>query len=352
MKKHALVALAALCLSVPLFGQGPIKLPEASPAATVGQTIGITDVEVIYHRPAVNKRKIFGGLVPFDTIWRTGANENTTISFSTPVKVEGKDVPAGTYAFYAIPGTSQWTIVLSKFTGDWGVYNYDPAEDLARATVTPQAMNDSQERLSYSFDDVTNSSGVLSLRWEKTRVPVKIDVDLPTTIRASISSTLRGNKHWDPSAYAAAARWELRNGDVETANKYADRALELQTSTSTLRTKAAILEKKGDKKGADDLRARAATMFNEPEAIGFAYGPLVNQKKYDEAITWINGYIAAHPTTTQLWRLYSGLGEAYAAKGDAAKAKESFDKAMAAAHDQAERTEVWDSINSVAAEVK
>src|SRR5947207_1569158 len=119
MKNVILGALLCL-LSVSLFGQGAIRLPEASPAATVGQTIGVTDMTVTYHRPAVNKRKIWGGLVPYDTIWRTGANENTTVSFSTPVKIEGQALPAGTYAFYAIPGASQWALVFSKFSGDWG----------------------------------------------------------------------------------------------------------------------------------------------------------------------------------------------------------------------------------------
>jgi tetratricopeptide (TPR) repeat protein len=352
MKKHALVGLAVLFVCVSLFGQGAIPLPQASPAAAVGQTIGITDVNITYHRPAVNKRKIFGGLVSYDTPWRTGANENTTISFSTPVKIEGQALPAGTYALYAIPTASQWTIIFSKFTGDWGVYNYDPSEDALRVNVTPQAVTDSQERLLYTFDDVTNNSANASLRWEKLRVPVKIEVDLTSTIRSSTSSILRGGKHWDAPAWAAAARWELRNGDVDTALKYANTALDLGITTTTLRTKAAVLEKKGDVKGATELRDRAKTIAVEPEVINLAYGPLIGAKKYDEAITWLNGYLAAHPNTNQTWRVYAGIGEAYAAKGDQAKAKEFFDKAMAAAHDMAEKTEVWDSINAAAAEVK
>lgn len=344
------VALSLVALSAS--GQGAIPLPQASPAATVGQTIGITDVTVTYHRPAVNKRKIWNGLVPYDTPWRAGANENTTIAFSTPVKVEGQTLPAGTYAFYAIPTASQWTIIFSRFTGDWGVYNYDPSEDAARVMVTPQSVVDSQERLAYTFDDLTSNSGTLSLRWEKLRVPIKIEVDLPSTMRASISNTLRGGKHWDPSAWAAAARWELRNGDPDTALKYADHALSLGISTNTLRTKAAILEKKGDTKGAADLRERAKSLYNEAETIGLTYNPLVSAKKYDESIAFLNNYATAHPTSSELWRVYAGLGETYAAKGDAAKAKEYFDKAMAAARDTTEREEVWDSINAAAAEMK
>ena len=351
MKKSAL-GLALLLIAASAFGQAAIRLPEASPAATVGETIGITDVSITYHRPAVNKRKIWGGQVPYNTMWRAGANENTTISFSTPVKIEGRDLPAGTYALYMLPTPSQWTVVFSKFTGDWGVYNYDESEDALRVNVTPQTVADSQERLAYTFDDVTNNSAIASLRWEKLRVPIKIDVDLPATIRTSISNTLRGGKHWDNAAWATAARWELRNGDPDTALKYANHALDLSINVNTFRTKAAILEKKGDTKGAAELRDRARAIANEAETISLTYSASMSAKKTDDASSYLNNYLVAHPNSDQSWRVYAMLGEAYAAKGDTAKSKESFDKAMSAAHDNDERTEVWDSINGVMAEAK
>jgi len=350
MKKIAL-GTALFLLATSVFAQGAIRLPDASPAAVAGQTIGVTDIAVNYHRPAINKRRIWGGLVPYGTPWRTGANENTTISFSTPAKIEGQPLPAGTYGLFAIPGPSQWTIILSRFTGDWGVYNYDPSEDALRVTVTPQVVNEPQERLTYTFDDVTNNSTVMSLRWEKLRVPVKIEVDVPATVRASIVSTLRGGKHWDANAWAAAARFELRNGDPDTALQYANHSLSLGLTSNGLRTKAAVLDKKGDAKGAAELRERARLVASEAETIGIGYGGLLSAKKYDEAIAFLNDYSTAHPSSPELWRVYAGLGETYAAKGDQAKAKEYFDKAMAAAHDNAERTEVWDSINSAAAEM-
>jgi TolA-binding protein len=347
--KNAAIATALCLFAFTVFAQGPIPLPEASPAATTGQTIGVTDVTINYHRPSVNKRKIWGGLVPYDTPWRAGANENTTISFSTPVKIEGQPLAAGTYAFYAIPTASQWTLIFSKFTGDWGVYNYDPGEDVLRVNVTPQPAAESQERVLYTFDDVTNGSAIASIRWEKLRIPMKIEVDLPSTVRESIATALRGGKHWDASAWTAAARWELRNGDPDTALKYADHALALSVSLNTLRTKAAVLEKKGDAKGAAELRERAKGMATETETILLAYNPLVGAKKYDEAEKWLNDYAAAHPNSAELWRVYNGLGDVYAAKGDTAKAHQYYDQALKATHDTAERTEVWDSINSMAA---
>ena len=350
--KRALVVIACVVVAASAFAQSPIRMPDASPAASVGQTIGVTDIAITYHRPAVNKRKIWGGLVPFDTPWRAGANENTTISFSTPVKIDGQPLPAGTYALYAIPTASQWTMIFSKFTGDWGVYNYEPSEDALRVTVTPQTMAESQERLSYTFDDVTNDSAVASLRWEKLRVPMKIEVDVPATVRASIASTLRGGKHWDASAWVVAARWELRNGDPDTALAYVNHSLSLLTTVPGLRTKAAILEKKGDAKGAAELRAHAQSMFTEAEVISLGYGTPLGAKKPDEAIAFLNTYAAAHPSSPELWRVYAGLGDSYTAKGDHAKAKEYYDKAMSAAHDTSEREEVWDSINAAAAEMR
>jgi len=125
--KRQLVAAAVLAVAASALAQSPIRLPEPSPAAEAGQTVGVTDIAIHYHRPAVNKRTIWGGLVPYNELWRAGANENTTISFSTPVRVEGQTLPAGTYGLFMIPTPAQWTIVLSKFGADWGAYNYDPS---------------------------------------------------------------------------------------------------------------------------------------------------------------------------------------------------------------------------------
>ena len=349
--RRAGFALVILAASHSALGQTftPLRVPDASPEASTSQTVGVTDIKISYHRPAVNKRKIFGGLVAWGSTWRAGANENTTISFSTDVAVEGKALTAGTYGLFMIPTASQWTVVFSKFADAWGAYSYEPSEDAARVTVTPQTMTDSQERMAFTFDDFTNNSVVASMRWDKTRVPFKISVDLPATVRASIRDTLRGGKHWDPNAWAAAARWELRNGDVDTALKYADKALEYGNTTNTLRIKAAVLEKKGDKAGAKALRDRAMTMANEAETIAITSGGMMAEKKYDEALKYLNEYIAAHPNSPNRWRILAMIGDTYLAKGDQAKAKDYYDQAMSAAPDVADKEEVQDSINAMGA---
>src|SRR2546428_6143906 len=164
MKIRGIVSSMILLIAVSAAAQPAVRLPEVSPAATVGQTIGITDIAITYHRPAVNKRKIWGGLVPYGVLWRAGANENSTISFSTPVKVEGHTLPAGTYGLFLIPGQSQWTVVFSKFARDWGTYNYDQSEDATRVTVTPQIMADNQERMAFAFDHLATNSATAALR--------------------------------------------------------------------------------------------------------------------------------------------------------------------------------------------
>ncbi|HET9792877.1 MAG TPA: DUF2911 domain-containing protein [Thermoanaerobaculia bacterium] len=350
MKKSFTIA-AGLVLTAGLArGQYVLDLPEASPAASAMQTIGITDVEVRYHRPAVNKRKIWNGLVPYGVVWRAGANEGTTISFSTPVTVEGKPVDAGTYGLFMIPGASRWTLALSRFPGGWGTYSYDPSEDSARVDVSPQPLAEPQERLLYTFDDLADDAATLSLRWEKVRIPVRIAVDVPATVRVSVRDELRGGKHWNADAWAQAARWELAHGGVDAALEMADHALSLAETFSTLRTKAAVLEKKGDSRGAAALRDRAKAIANEAQAIIVAVSTLNAQKKYDDAIAWLSDYAAKHPNSRELWRVHAQLGDTYLARKDRARARAEWDKAMALAHDTAEKVEVQDSINAAGAE--
>src|SRR5215212_2583231 len=209
MKMRAsILVLFVVCLATASFAQPRVPTPQASPRASVSETIGVTGASIDYHRPSVNKRRIWGGQVAYDVPWRAGANEATTISFSTPVKVEGQPLPAGTYGLFMIPTASQWTVVFSKFAAGWGTYSYDPAEDALRVTVTPQPA-EMQERLGYSFEDATQNSATLALRWEKLRVPVKIEADLKATVMPAIRAALRSGRHWDPVAYTEAARFAM-----------------------------------------------------------------------------------------------------------------------------------------------
>ena len=166
-----LVAMAAL----PALGQRASDKPRPSPNATISQTIGVAEVTVSYGRPGVKGRKIWGGLVPYSKVWRTGANEPTTISFSKDVTIEGQNLSAGIYAFFTIPNENEWTIIFNKTAKQWGAFNYDAGQDALRVKVKPQAA-DHEEWMSFSFTDLSANSATVVLRWEKLAVPFKIQV--------------------------------------------------------------------------------------------------------------------------------------------------------------------------------
>jgi hypothetical protein len=152
-----------------------LNIPRLSQRASVTQRIGLTDITINYHRPAVGGREIWGKTVPYGKVWRAGANENTTITFSDGVTVEGKPLAAGTYGLHTIPDKDQWTIIFSKNATSWGSFSYDEKEDALRVNVKPHAA-EAFEALTYTFDDVKPDSAVATLRWEKLAVPFQIGV--------------------------------------------------------------------------------------------------------------------------------------------------------------------------------
>lgn len=149
--------------------------PRTSPNATVTQTIGTTQVKITYGRPHVRDRQIFGDLVPRDSVWRTGANEATTITFPDDVRVEGEPLEAGTYSLFTIPGRSEWTLIFNHVAQQWGAYDYDQTEDVLRVTVEPEEAPH-QEMLTFTFEEVTDTSAEVVLHWAEVRVPFTVEV--------------------------------------------------------------------------------------------------------------------------------------------------------------------------------
>lgn len=148
-----------------------------SPKASVSQTVGFTDVTISYSRPGVKGRKIWGGLVPYDKVWRAGANEATKITFSTDVNIEGKNLPAGSYGFFAIPGRNEWTLIFNKVADQWGAFEYNEAEDALRITVKPEKANFT-EWLRYGFTRTSDNTATVNLIWENLKVPFKLEVKI------------------------------------------------------------------------------------------------------------------------------------------------------------------------------
>jgi Protein of unknown function (DUF2911) len=254
MKKslHSRFALACgLLFTAGLFAQTPtIDFPQPSPGATVKQRVGLTDIEVTYSRPGVKGRVIFGNLVPYDEVWRTGANTATKISFSTAVNLGGKDVPAGDYALYSIPDKDSWTIILNKVTGQWGAYAYSSKNDFARIKAAPVALAEPVETFEISVGDIKPESASLNLTWEKTRVSVPITVDTKSTLVPQIEKAMAAGG--DKAPYFQAAMYYYENDlDLKKAATWMDAAIAANPKAYyMIYRKGLILAKAGDKAGA------------------------------------------------------------------------------------------------------
>jgi hypothetical protein len=237
------VVLAAT-LSTVAAGQ-QVDFPRLSPNASTSQLVGITDIDLHYSRPGVKGRAIWGGLVPYDQVWRTGANENTTIRFSTAVKVEGHELPAGTYGVQTIPTAGDWTLILSKDADEWGAFDYKPEHDAMRATIKPRPGSRFEERMGFRFEDLTDDSATVVLAWEKLEVPFKVEVDTKTLVAAKAKESIR----WQTGYQAA--NWCLQNDTcLDEAQTWLDSSLALQQNFNNLRALAQLRAKKGDAKGA------------------------------------------------------------------------------------------------------
>ena len=236
-------AIAASLLAGGAFAQ-QIDLPRPSPNASVSQNIGISEVTIHYSRPGVKGREIWGKLVPYGEVWRTGANENTTIRFSTPVKVEGHELPAGLYGLQTIPTSGDWTLILSKDADQWGAFTYKPEHDALRVQVKPQPA-EPQERMSFEFTDLTDTSAKVVIRWEKLAVPFTLTVDTPKLVAAKAKESIgwRG-------PYQAANYCMQNNTCMDEAGKWLDASIALDGNFTNYRAKADYLAQKGDKKGA------------------------------------------------------------------------------------------------------
>lgn len=337
---HPAMWMALVCsaiFAVAAVGQvPPLVLPEASPESSATQEIGLTDVEIRYHRPAVTARKVWGDLVPYGEVWRAGANENTTISFSSPVSVEGQKLPAGTYGLHMIPAEKEWTAIFSKVSDAWGSFAYDQKDDALRVTVRPKPA-ELQERLGYSFEDPTDKSATILLRWEKLAVPIRIEVDTPAVVVESLRGQLRGLPRFFWQGWNQAAAYCLRNDvNLDEAMGWADRSIGINENYTNLSTKAGLLEKKGDTKAAGALRARATRIATEADMNLHGY-QLLGQKKFDEAIAVFQKNVKDYPKS---WNTHDSLAEAYATKGDKKLAIEHYGRAMAMTTDEQQKKRI------------
>lgn len=331
MHKKISLALTALLLSCASFAQLLTTLPDGgNKKASVSERIGITDVTIHYDRPAVKGRegKIWGNLVPYGfndlgfgptkaAPWRAGANENTTITFSTDVMIEGKPLAAGTYGFFIDMEQGNANLIFSKNSTSWGSFFYDPKEDALRVNVKTAALNESVERLKYEFSDEKESSAVIALVWEKMKIPFTVETDFVKLQLESFRRELRSSKGFKYEAWLEAVDFCVEhNTNLDEALVWSDYAINGvfigQKNFKTLSAKAMVLNKLNRKAEADQLMKDAMPLANMQELHQYAR-QLLKDKRYPEALEAFKMNGAKYPNvfTTNM-----GLMRGYSATGD------------------------------------
>lgn len=298
--------------------QTVLDLPRASQQAMVSQRIGITDVAIHYSRPLVKGRKLWGALVPYDQVWRAGANENTTISFSDPVTIEGLPLAAGIYGLHAIPHERDWTIIFSRNATAWGSFTYDPAEDALRVTVKI-APSDFHEALTYAFEDLQPASAVVMMRWERLAISFKVAVDTNQLVARSLERQLRAWSRWNWLSWDEAATYLLDNhGDRQVALSYAEHSIQVEERFENLMTKAQLLAALERPAEADATRTRAFSLASARQLHNYGMG-LMAEGRQAEAFEVFKFNIQQRPNTLFAYIESARLASARGAFAEAIK---------------------------------
>ena len=319
MKKSLLVVLAGvlsvtgICYAQTATGETlMLKLPRASQHALVSQRIGLTDITINYHRPLANGRQIWGKVVPYGQVWRAGANENTTITFTDPVTIEGQPLEKGTYGLHMIPGENEWTVIFSKDSNDWGSFTYKQDDDALRVKVKAQS-TELHDALAYDFDDVKPDSTFVTMRWDKVAVPFKVQVNVNDIVTASIHQQIHGMNQYYWEGWDDAAQYFLVNKfNLDEALKYEDLSIQNEERYDNLMNKSKVLDAMGRKQDADSFRAKALDKASALQL--YVYGrQLQGEKKQEEALAIYQSTAKKFP---DYWTTHLGMARVYSAKGD------------------------------------
>ncbi len=242
MKKINLIAFLILTFSAGAFAQ--MSFPRESPREEITQTIGDTKIAIVYHRPNVKEREVWGKLVPYGEVWRTGANENTTFETSGDLKIAGQTLPKGKYGLHTIPGKDEWTVIFNKVNNEWGSFKYDQKQDALRILVKADK-EELLETMTISFENVKMNSTDIVIAWEKVRVPFTVDVgDVIGRTLTSVRTQMASLKADDFRTPAQAAGWVLNSkmtANYEEAIKWIDASIKAKETFGNLNTKARLL---------------------------------------------------------------------------------------------------------------
>ena len=310
-----------------------LDLPRPSQRAQVTQRVGVTDITISYHRPLVNDRKVWGGLVPYGQVWRAGANENTTITFPTDVTVEGKPLAAGTYGLHMLPTEDQWTVIFSKMHTAWGSFSYKESEDALRVMVKPQP-TEMHNALTYDFEQLQPDSAVVVMSWEKLAVPFKVGVDVKQTVEASLHNQLRGLSQYTWDGWDDAATYMVDNKmDLNEALKYEDNSIGNEDRYENEMTKSRILKELGRANEAQQTKDKALAMASAQQLYGYGR-QLQREKKQDEAFAI---YKMAAQKDPNNWLSHAGLARIACGAGNYPEATKQMQAALEVAPDNAKQ---------------
>lgn len=257
MRKTLITALALVAATSVL---AQVRTPRPSPSGTLTQSVGLTDVTIKYSRPGVKGRAIWGALVPYDKVWRTGANEATTITFSDDVTVEGQKLTKGTYSLHTIPGKDQWTVIFNSVADQWGSYSYDQAKDVLRVNVKPEAAPH-MEWMSFEIPEMTTDTAKIVLRWEKVAVPFTVNTDSINRTLTSLKNAMKP----DWRAPFSAANFAFENKGIATDEEilaWLDQSMKVNQNISNLYLRARVAQRAGNKADAvkyGEMAVAAAT---------------------------------------------------------------------------------------------
>ncbi len=336
-----------------------LNAPQNSQRASVTQKVGITDITINYSRPSVKDREIWGKLVPYgmnnlgfgpakESPWRAGANENTTISFTDNVSIDGNTLKAGTYGLHmVIHENDNVDIIFSNNSTAWGSFFYDPAEDALRVTVKSNKTNHT-ELLTYQFISFDKTSTTAALQWAEKEIPFKIDVNVSDIVLANFRRDLQGQKGFNDTSWNQAANFALNNdSDLNEALKWSDNAISGAfigvKDFTNLQTKAKILDKMGKKEEASKVMEEALPLGSVFQVHGYGR-QLIAKGDKDKALEVFKQNAKMHKDT---WPVNYGLGRGYSALGDYKKAIKYMDKAMVLAPQQANKDRVQANIDKL-----
>ncbi len=314
-KYIAVISCLLLLIATASIAQPPLVLPDASQLSEVQQRIGLTDIDIVYHSPYVNGRKIWGALVPYNAVWRAGANENTTISFTDDVTINGSALPAGTYGLHMIPADGEWTIIFSHNHTSWGSFFYNKDEDALRVKATPQ-VRDFQEWLDYTVTDRKPASAKVTMSWEKLKVSFTVGVDVNAVTLRHIREQLRNQPGFGWHGYEEAAHYCIVNKcNYDEALAWADRSVKMEENYTNVAARAQLLRLLGKNKEATKERSRIMTLVenaNETQANQFGY-ELMAENDIKTAIEVFKLNVKKHADS---WNAYDSMAEAYNNAGD------------------------------------